>query len=299
MGQEAAMKIGVSAFAWTSEFNESHYKILPRLREHGLHALEIPMFEPHKISSRSLRRALEENDLECTVCAILPPEINPIGADASVRSRSLAHLVECIEKAAELDAKLLGGPLFAPIGYLPARRRNQEEWDWAVEVFQKAAPTLDAHGMTLTIEPVNRSETFFLRTALEAKALCDAIGHPRIGVTLDTFHANIEEKNIPEAVLSLGKSLKHFHASENDRGLLGSGHINFPAILEALQQSNYDGYLMIEGFGYSPDEPTALGALWGDPNVSPEDIAFFGAAYLANLLNSSKASITSPFSRYE
>jgi D-psicose/D-tagatose/L-ribulose 3-epimerase len=288
------MKIGVSAFAWTSEFSQSHYKLLPEIREHGLCALEIPMFEPHRASALNLRRAMETNDLECTVCAILPATINPISADASVRSRSYAHLVECVEKAAELDARLLGGPLFAPIGYLPGRRRNKDEWNWAVEIFQRLGDALDANRMTLTIEPVNRSETFFLRTAIEAKALCDAIAHPRIGVTLDTFHANIEEKSIPDAVLSLGSSLKHFHASENDRGLLGSGHINFPAIIEALQESNYDGYLMIEGFGYSPDEPNALGALWGDLSVSPEDIAFAGATYLAGLLGKSKASAALP-----
>lgn len=281
------MKIGVSAFAWTSEFNESHYKLLPEIREHGLCALEVAMFEPCRVSASNLRRAVAANDLECTVCAILPAAINPISPDASMRNRSFTHLVECVEKAAELGAKLLGGPLFAPIGYLPGRRRNQDEWNWAVEIFQRLGDALDAHEMTLTIEPVNRSETFFLRTAKEAKALCAAIAHPRIGITVDTFHANIEEKNIPDAVLSLGSSLKHFHASENDRGLLGSGHIDFPAIIEALQKSNYDGYLIIEGFGYSLNEPNALGALWGDMSVSPEDIAFAGATYLASLLRRS------------
>ena len=283
------MKIGVSAFAWTSEFNESHYKLLPEIREHGLRAVEIPMFEPHRVLAPSLRRALETNDLECTVCAILPATINPICPDASERSKAYAHLVKCIETAAELDAKLLGGPLYAPIGYLPGRRRNQDEWNRAVEIFQRLGDVLDANRMTLAIEPVNRSETFFLRTATEAKALCDEIAHPRIGVTLDTFHANIEEKSIPDAILSLGSTLKHFHASENDRGLLGSGHINFRAIIEALEKSNYHGYLMIEGFGYSPTEPNALGALWGDLSVSPEDIAFTGATYLAGLLGRSGA----------
>lgn len=288
------MKIGVSAFAWTSEFNESHYKLLPEIREHGLCALEIPMFEPHSVSASGLRRALEANDLECTVCAILPAPINPISADASVRSRSYTHLVECVEVTAELGAKLLGGPLFAPIGYLPGRRRNQDEWNWAVEIFQRLGDALDANGMTLSIEPVNRSETFFLRTVIDAKALCDAIAHPRVGVTLDTFHANIEEKSIPNAILSLGSSLKHFHVSENDRGLLGSGHIDFPAIIEALKKSNYDGYLIIEGFGYSPTEPNALGALWGDLSISPEDIAFAGATYLTRLLGRSRASTALP-----
>jgi D-psicose/D-tagatose/L-ribulose 3-epimerase len=281
------MKIGVSAFAWTSELGQSHYKLLPEIREHGLCALEIPMFQPHKLPAANLRRAMETNDLEATVCAILPAAINPISPDAAVRSRSYTHLVECVEVAAELGAKLLGGPLFAPIGYLPARRRNQQEWDWAVDIFQRLGDVLDANSMTLTIEPVNRSETFFLRSAAEAKALCEAIAHPRIGVTLDTFHANIEEKCIPASILTLGSNLKHVHASENDRGLLGSGHINFPAIIESLQRSSYDGYLIIEGFGYSSDEPTSLGALWGDPSVSPERIAFEGEIYLASLLSRS------------
>jgi D-psicose/D-tagatose/L-ribulose 3-epimerase len=279
------MKIGVSAFAWTSEFTESHHKLLPKLRANGLGAIEIPMLEPGKISASSLRSAIEENGLECTVCAILPAGINPISIDASVRDRSFTHLVECVEKAAELNAKLLCGPLFAPIGYLPGRRRNRDEWNWAVEAFQRLGDALDTNSMTLCVEPVNRSETFFLRTAIEAKAFCEAIHHPRIGVTIDSFHANIEEKSISDAILSLGSRLKHIHMSENDRGVLGSGHINFSAIIKALQKIEYDGYLMIEGFGYSEDEPNAPGALWGDPKVSPEDIAFAGTAYLANLLS--------------
>jgi len=117
-------------------------------------------------------------------------------------------------------------------------------------------------------------------TAADAKALCDAISHPRVGVTIDTFHANIEEKNIANATRSLRHCLRHVHASENDRGLLGSGHVDFPAIVTALREIAYDGYLMIEGFGYSPEEVDSLGALWGDLKVSPEDIAFGGGNYL-------------------
>jgi D-psicose/D-tagatose/L-ribulose 3-epimerase len=278
------MKIGVSAFAWTTKFSHAHIGLLPKIREHGLVGLEIPMFDPASLATSDIRRAFEANDLECTICAILPEGINPISPDASVRKKSLAHLVQCVETAAELGAHLMGGPLFAPIGYLPGRRRNVEEWNWAVEAFQALSDVLDANQMTLSIEPVNRSETFFLMTASDAKAFTDAVNHPRVGVTIDTFHANIEEKNIADAVRSLGHRLKHIHASENDRGLLGSGHVDFPEIVTALRQIAYDGYLMIEGFGCSQDEVDSLGALWGDLGVSPEDIAFRGATYLRTLL---------------
>jgi D-psicose/D-tagatose/L-ribulose 3-epimerase len=252
--------------------------------EHGLAGFEIPMFDPASLATSDIRGAFEANDLECTICAILPAGINPISPDASVRKKSVAHLVQCVETSADLGAHLMGGPLFASIGYLPGRRRSADEWNWAVEAFQSLGDVLDANEMTLSIEPVNRSETFFLMTASDAMAFTDAVNNPRVGVTIDTFHANIEEKNTADAVRLLGSRLKHIHTSENDRGLLGSGQVDFPGIVEALRQIAYDGYLMIEGFGYASGESDLLGALWGDLKVSPEDIAFQGATYLRSLL---------------
>jgi len=279
------MKIGVSAFAWTSQFDEKYFSVLPGLREHGISAFEIPMFDPHAIAVTPLRKALQEAALDATVCAILPPGINPISPEAAVRKEAVAHLIRCVETAAALGARLIGGPLYAPIGYLPQRRRNENEWNWAVHCFQQLAESLDANQMTLCLEPVNRAETFFLRTAADARSLCDAVGHPRIGITIDTFHANIEEKSIGGAVLAAGDRLLHVHASENDRGLLGSGHVDFAAILTALSTVGYDRCLMIEGFGYSPGNSDALGTIWGDPQVSPENLAFEGAKYLLDRMS--------------
>jgi len=278
------MKIGVSAFAWTTRLNHTHLNLFAKIREHGIEGFEIPMFDPADIDARQLRQAFEANDLECTVCAILPAGINPISADATERKMALAHMVHCVETAAELGAHRIGGPLYAPIGYLPGRRRTQDEWQSAVECFRALGEALDRNDMVLGVEPVNRSETFFLNTVHEAKAFCEEVAHARVGVLIDTFHANIEEKNIAGAVRCAGQRLKHLHVSENDRGLIGSGHVDFPGIVTTLKEIGYDGYLMIEGFGYSAAEQNSLGALFGDLNVSPEDIAFQGAAYLQGLL---------------
>jgi D-psicose/D-tagatose/L-ribulose 3-epimerase len=281
------MKIGVSAFAWTEHFTSSHLDLIPQARACGLDGFEIPMFDPAHLPAQAIRKAFETNDLECTVCAILPKDINPISLDASVRRKSLTHLIACVETTRELGANLLGGPLFAPIGYFPGHRRNQDEWGWAVECFQALGSALETHDITLSIEPVNRSETFFLNKAREAQALCNAIGNPRVGVTVDTFHANIEEKSISEAITLLGASLKHIHLSENDRGLLGSGHVDFVSIVRALLSNEYDGYLIIEGFGYSADHPLSPGYLLADMTVSPQRIASAGASYVRNLLRDS------------
>jgi len=284
------MRIGVSAFAWTADFRESHLDVIPTLRQHGLTAFEIPMFDPARLPAAKIRRAMAASVIDCTVCAILPEAINPISEDAGVRKRSIEHLRTCLQVASEMGAKLVGGPIYAPIGYLPNHRRTDEEWKWAIEALQSLTPALEATGMELAIEPVNRSETFFLRTARDAGALCEAVGHARIGVTIDTFHSNIEEKNIANAIRQVGRHLKHLHASENDRGLLGSGQVDFPEIIRALQEISYSGYLMIEGFGYSATEPNSPGYLWADKNVSPEEMAFEGAKYLVSVLRNGSQS---------
>jgi D-psicose/D-tagatose/L-ribulose 3-epimerase len=264
------MKVGVSAFAWTSDFAVSHIERLPVIRELGLRGVEIPMFDPGALPVGSIRDACERNGLMCTVCAILPKQYNPISPEREARLRAIQHLKRCIEATAAMGAKLLGGPLFAPIGYLPEHRPTKDEWSWATEAFQSLGDDLTAYDLTLSIEPVNRSETFFLRTAEEASRLCELVGNPRIGVTIDTFHANIEERSITGAIRSLGGHLKHVHASENDRGPLGRGHVPFLEIVNTLRDLRFDGFVMIEGFGYSPREKNAPGYLWAYPDVSPE-----------------------------
>ena len=283
------MKIGISAFAWTARFDRSHLAILPVMRALGLDAIEIPMFDPALLPIPEIKEAFGNHGMECTVCAILPKPFNPISRHLETRKRAIQHLVNCVEASAAMGATLMGGPLFAPIGYLPRHRPTRTEWSWAVEAFKALEDILDANNMTLSIEPVNRSETHFLRTAIEARQLCETIENPRIGVTVDTFHANIEELNIPEAIRSLGSHLKHMHASENDRGPLGCGHIPFKEIISTLKEMGYSGYLMIEGFGYSPKERDSPGKLWARKEVSPVDLAANGVQYLKQLLKESNS----------
>lgn len=278
------MRIGISAFAWTSQFERFHLEILRTIKAMGMSGAEIPMFDPSSLPVKGIRDTIDKSGLECAVCAILPEGINPISQDFEVRRAAVEHLSHCVETAAAMGAKLLGGPLFAPIGYLPEHRPTQDEWSWAVETFQSLSDVLNVNDMILSIEPINRSETFFLRRAAEAQRLCELIGNLRIGVTIDTFHANIEERSIPAAIQSLGNHLKHIHASENDRGPLAFGHVPFVEIISVLKAIEYYGYLMIEGFGYSEKERNAPRKSWASLNVSPETLGLESAQYLKEML---------------
>lgn len=281
------MKFGVNALIWTTEFDERSFSILPRIRERGFDGFEIPVFQPSAVKAEIISRALSENGLECRVCAILPSGLNTISDDPAVRRRTRDHLADCAKITADLGSNVMAGPVYAPVGYLPGRRRSDDEWKWAVETFQSIGHVLDENDVELGLEPLNRFETYFLNTAADSVQLCDEINNPRIGVLLDTFHTNIEEKDVAGAFRAVAGRLKHVHACENDRGIPGTGHIDFAAIASALREINYDGWITIESFGYTHKQLAAAAAIWRDLAPTPESIAFDGLRLLKEIFRSS------------
>jgi D-psicose/D-tagatose/L-ribulose 3-epimerase len=138
--------------------------------------------------------------------------------------------------------------------------------------------------VTLCIEPLNRFETYFLNTAADAVALMEAVNHPKVGILFDTFHANIEEKDVGAALRLCGKHLKHIHACENDRGAPGSGNVGWPGVFSAIKDIGYDGWVTIESFGGQIKEIAAAACIWRDLAVTTEAIAWDGVRFLrANL----------------
>ncbi|MGH9658980.1 MAG: sugar phosphate isomerase/epimerase family protein, partial [Bryobacteraceae bacterium] len=212
------MKFGVNTFIWTESFTRENFALLPSIKDAGFDGIEVSLFDPATFAAADIRRGLDDHGLECTICSVVGKDVNIISDNAATRSRASDHMKRVIESATEVGAKIVAGPLYSPVGYLPGRRRTTDEWRWAVECYQELGPVLAAHGVTIAIEPLNRFETYFLNTAADAVALCDQIDHPHVGILFDTFHANIEEKNIAAAYRTVGRHLKHVHTCENDRG---------------------------------------------------------------------------------
>jgi len=274
------MKFGVNTFIWSGSFDKSNIPLLADIKAHGFDGAELPLFDPAAFQAAELRRGLEQNGLECTICSVLTGGTNIISGDAAVRAKTRTHMENIIKAGAEVGAKTIAGPLYSPVGYLPGRRRTADEWKWAVDCYQSLGPVLSEYNVTIAIEPLNRFETYFLNTAADAVKLCDEINHPNVGVLFDTFHANIEEKDIGQAYRSIGKHLKHVHTCENDRGIPGSGHVEWPGVFAALRDMKYDGWLTIESFGFAIGEISAAAAIWRDLASSPDVIAWEGVKFL-------------------
>lgn len=274
------MKFGVNTYIWSADFTPAHLDLLPRLKAGGFDGVEIPIFRPAQFEAAAIRRGAEAAGLERTAVASLLPELSLISDDSDVRRRTIEHIGSAIKAAAELGSRLFAGPLYAPVGHLPGRRRTDDEWKRAVEGYQRLGDVLDAYDVSLGIEPLNRFETYFLNTAADGAALCDAVSHPRVGLLFDTFHANIEEKHVGAAIRTAGRHIKHFHACENDRGTPGNGHVEWDDVFPALAEVGYDQWLTIESFGFALGDLSAAAAIWRDIEPSSEDIAFDGVKFL-------------------
>lgn len=278
------MKFGVNTFIWTDGFGPREIPLLAKIKEVGFDGVEVPLFGPGDLQDREVRRALTGSGLECTVCSILPKELSLISEDGGTRKRTIEHMRGCIRTCQEIGARTIGGPLYSPVGFLPGRRRTNDEWKWAVEAYQMLSSELMQAELTVAIEPLNRYETYFLNTAADAAKLSDEIGSGNVGILFDTYHANIEEKNIAAAVKTAGRHLKHFHSCENDRGVPGSGHVDWNNVIAAVRETGYDRWFTIESFGFAVGAVSAAASIWRDLAPKAEDIAFQGLSFLKQQL---------------
>lgn len=276
------MKFGVNTLIWSGGFEPDKYP-LDALKEAGVDGIEIPVFTPADLDTAAVRKVSREHDLQVHFCSVNPEGMNPISEDAGVRARTVEHWKTVIKVAAEAGAEQIAGPTHAPVGYLPGRRRTDDEWRWGVEAHQALDDDLAAAGLTMAVEPLNRFETYFLNTSADGTRFVEDIGSPRIGVLLDTFHQNIEDRDVAEAYRACGGHLMHVHTCENDRGTPGSGHVDWQGVLAAIKETGYDRWMTIESFNSHIPELSAATAIWRDLADSMDDIAIEGTRFLRDL----------------
>jgi D-psicose/D-tagatose/L-ribulose 3-epimerase len=150
----------------------------------------------------------------------------------------------------------------------------------AVEGLKALADHAAEHGVKIGVEPLNRFETDLVNTAEQALELVDRVGGDSVGVLLDTFHMNIDEKSLGDAVRLVGDRLVQVHTCENDRGTPGTGHLPWGDLFEALHDIDFQGPLVIESFTPGIAEIAKAVSLWRPLDAAPDDLARNGAAFL-------------------
>jgi D-psicose/D-tagatose/L-ribulose 3-epimerase len=254
------MRLGINLMAWSGTVGPDERALLPDIAALGYHGVELPILVPDAFDAPAARQACEAAGLLVTASTAMP-----LGASLLVpaeRDAGVAFLDHCSSVAAACGASVVCGPLYAPIGAMPGRPRTSSEWDSCVVGLRSAGDRAAAYGVVLAVEPLNRFETHFLNTVDDALALLDEVDHPAVGLHLDTFHQNIEEKNVAEAVVRSRRHLRHVHASENDRGVIGSGHVDWLGLRDALRSVAYDGWVVAETFASRIPEIATATSIW-------------------------------------
>ncbi len=277
------MKFGVNTMVWTTRINETHEALFSCIKEWGFDGVELFLSPQEPADIPAVRQMLEDNHLECTTCSVLPRDCHLVSPEPEMRARGVEFLKTCVDRTAELGARLVCGPMYAGLGVMTGRRRTAEEWSWAVAGLQVVARHAETRQVTICLEPLNRFETYFLNTLEDAAHLIRDIGAPNVKIHFDTFHSNIEEKHPAEALRSVAKELGHVHISENDRGIPGSGHVDWQGVLKVLKAIRYQGWMTIESFAQPEPDLAAAAAIWRDMAPSGDELAQQGLRFIRRL----------------
>lgn len=267
------MKLGFNLLLWATHVTDAHMPIIEDLKATGYDGVEVPMFEGDPEHFRALGRRIADLGLEPVGVGIMPGGgKSAISAEPADRAGALAHfnwLTDCTEA---LGGKLYAGPFHQPLGEFTGRGPTPEERDHAVEVIGQAAAYAARAGVSISIEPLNRFECYFLNTAAQAAELIKRIGAPNVGYLYDTFHFNIEEDSITDVIPETIGQINHVHISENNRGVPGAGHIDFQSVFNALKSVGYDGWMTIESFGSALPDLAAATKIWRPIFESETDV---------------------------
>jgi sugar phosphate isomerase/epimerase len=159
----------------------------------------------------------------------------------AVRDRLFGH----IEFAGKLGAAVVLGSIRGKLNTNSPKAR-QADYSIAIDAVQELADFAAKLEINLTIEPINRYETNFLNTIGETLEFIQRVGRQNVGVLADTFHMNIEEKNITDSLREAGSLLSHVHLADSNRYAPGMGHLDFQSITATLKDIGYDGFLSAE-----------------------------------------------------
>lgn len=274
------MRYGLNLLLWTTHVDDSHAELLARIREWGYDGVEVPVFDTDPARYEALERRLDALGLARTAVAACGPEANLIAGDTEVRAAGIAHLCSSVDACAALGADLLCGPLHSALGVFTGNGPTDDEWQYGRDGLAAVAEHAESAGVTLAIEPLNRFECYLLNSAADASRLCREVGHPRLKMMYDTFHAHIEEKSVPAAIADCADQLVHVHVSENDRSTPGEGQVDWEATFAALRRIDYDGWMVIEAFGLALPALAAATKIWRPMFPSEEHVARAGLEFV-------------------
>jgi D-psicose/D-tagatose/L-ribulose 3-epimerase len=280
------MQIGINGWVWASPVNTAEFgKLAPKVAKMGFDLFEFGIEGTGDLDYAEAASIARDNGLAVSVCAAMGPDRDLIHEDAAIRSNGMDYVRHCIDAARTIGATNVVGPLYSAVGrtwQMTADERKRDT-DLLVKQLKELSAYAGDRGVVLCVEPLNRFETSFMNLAQQAIEVVDRVDHPACGILLDTFHMNIEERSLGEAIKAAGPRLKHLHGCENDRGAAGTGHVPWNEVRDAVKAIGYDGPVVIESFTDKVKTIARAAAIWRPFSPTQDQLAEDGLRFLTGL----------------
>lgn len=274
------MKFGMNLLLWSGDLNDDLMPVLQSLKQMGYDGVEFPLFEADVDQCAEWGKRFDDLGLERTAVTVRGEEDNPISPDAAVRAKGVANTCMALDACQAANATHLVGPYHSALGLFSGAGPTEDEWKWGVESMRAVAEHAEKTGVILGVECLNRFETYLLNSHADAARFAKDVDHPNCQVMYDTFHANIEEKSVADALTACADVLCHVHISENDRSTPGQGGVKWNENFDGLKAIGYDGWMMVEAFGLALPEIAAATKIWRRMYQSEEQLARDALAFM-------------------
>ena len=246
------MKSGIYFAYWEKEWNADQKSYISKVKKLGFDVLEISCAMLKAISTQELMEMKKmAADAGITLTAGYGPGANEnlASANEDIVKNAVAFYTDILKKLEILDIHTLGGGIYSywPVDYTkPIDKAG--DWERSVKNVRTVGKIAGECGVDYCLEVLNRFEGYLLNTCAECKAFVEQVDVPAVKIMLDTFHMNIEEDSMVEAILLAGDRLGHFHVGENNRRLPGKGGMPWYEIGSALRAIGYDKNIVMEPF---------------------------------------------------
>jgi D-psicose/D-tagatose/L-ribulose 3-epimerase len=257
-------KYGINLLLWTERFTEKDLPLIEKVKALGCDVVEIPIFYPWEFPVNAVKKELDKHELDVVICCGCTPSADIASLDPEIRLAGVERFKKVIHHAELLEAKKIGGVTYKAGGIFTGKAPTDEEWEYSITNMKKIAQYAQKYDISIGVEQINRYETYFINTARDAVKYCKDVDEPNMFVLLDAHHLILEENNLYQAIVETKDYLGHFHTAENNRGIPGTGLVDWDEVFRALKDINYRGYLVIESFF------KGFGNIWRDLSPSKE-----------------------------
>ncbi len=249
------MKFGCNYSFWQNEWDfsvQDYLDMTKRLSDVGFDVIEISADHLYHMDDESITKLKTQGKqcgMEFSTNSGPAKKYDLASSKEEVRECGIAYFEKIFENMHKLGSKILVGAIYS---FWPTDFQETDKeaaWERSIACLKRLSKTAEKLDLTVALEVLNRNETYILNDCAEASDYVGRIGSKNINILLDTYHMNIEEDNMYDAIRKAGDMLGHVHVGECNRKLPGMNNsIDWPEIGKALRDINYEGYVVMEPF---------------------------------------------------